>query len=159
MEPTISSVAWYTSYSFTENNKNNNLYINYLYDPENVPSEIQLDTFVNKTGVKGAGKKLLCSSLRWINENLPKVKKITLASVPHTNVWKKQGITKVQAQKKLNDYYVSLGFVPNEKLTEDHVFDSTIDHIISTSCTTTGGKTRRRLYKRRKTRKSRKPIY
>jgi hypothetical protein len=139
MELQIRSVAYYTSYSFSEND---NLYVHYLYDPVSTPSEIQLDTFVNKTDVKGAGKKLLCSSLDWIKTNLPAVKKISLASVPHSNVYKKQGMTKAQAQKKLNDYYISLGFTYSDE--EDHYFESLLDTIISKACTTTGGKTRRR---------------
>jgi hypothetical protein len=145
MEPKIRSVAYYTSYSFTEND---NLYVHYLYDPVSAPSEIQLDTFVNKTDVKGAGKKLLCSSLVWIKKNLPAVKKISLASVPHSNVYKKQGITKAQAQKKLNDYYISLGFTYQDE--EEHYLEATVDNLVNKSCLSTGGKIRRRKTRKHK---------
>ncbi len=138
MKLQIYSVAYYTSYSFSEND---NLYVHYLYDPVSTPSEIQLDTFVNKTDVKGAGKKLLCSSLDWIKTNLPAVKKISLASVPHSNVYKKQGMTKAQAQKKLNDYYISLGFTYSDE--EEHYLEGTVDNVVNKSCLSTGGKTQR----------------
>lgn len=144
MKPEIKSQTQFTSYDFVESNT---LRIQYFYYPED-PSDITLEFFINKSGVKGAGKKILCDSLQWIKENLPMVKTISLSSVPHSNVYKKQGISKQEAQKKLNNYYKSLGFSSENE--SDHFFKSTVDAIVAKTCATTGGKTRRRKTRKHK---------
>ena len=95
------------------------------------------------SSVKGEGKKLLCQAIDWIQENLPNVEMISLSAVPFSNVYRKLGLTKEQAHKKLNAYYQSLGFSQYGKANE-HYFRATVQTIAKTACTAKGGRTRRR---------------
>jgi hypothetical protein len=78
-----------------------------------------------------------------------------LESVPHTDKYRKAGITKAAAQQKLNTYYGSLGFI-NKQSNE---FEGKLSDLIRTIETRKGGRRTRKggrtnkINKRRKTRR------
>lgn len=90
-----------------------------------------LDSFMcDEKTTKGEGRILLMYALKYIHnryiDELPanRINTIILESVPHTEKYKKAGLSKVQAQKKLNDYYTHLGFTqtsPNSNLFEGNI--------------------------------------
>jgi hypothetical protein len=137
MEPIVTKFEGLVYYEFSVNDK---LKIGYFYSPDD--TDIEISAFVNTSGVKGAGKPLLCNSLRWIQANLTTVKTISLVASPYANVYKSKGITKNNAQKKLNSYYISLGFSYTDE--KKHEFQADIETLLKQNCQTTGGKTRRR---------------
>jgi hypothetical protein len=145
MDPKIEDHEGYLFYVFSVHDK---LTIIYYYTPDD--SDIEISAFVNKSGEKGAGKRLFCDSLRWIQANLPTVSTVSLAASPHANVYKSKGMTKNNAQKKLDSYYISLGFAYTNEKTHD--FQANLETLLKQNCQTSGGKTRRR----RKTRKLRR---
>lgn len=110
---------------------------------------LSLDSFTNNGGEKGEGKTLLCMVLNWLTANKSEYNKISLASVPQTQVYRKRGITKAEARASLNKYYISLGFQKNKpNNAEDRLFTGSINVLKAATCQTGGGM--------RKTRKNKK---
>ena len=79
------------------------------------PSILVLDFFVCDDNVKGEGRVLLLKALNYIHDKDKNIDTITLESVPHTDKYKKAGLTKAEAQKKLNAYYQRLGFTTTDE--------------------------------------------
>jgi len=79
------------------------------------PSILVLDLFVCDDNVKGEGRVLLLNALKYIHEKDKNIDTIMLESVPHTDKYKKAGLTKAEAQKKLNTYYRRLGFATTDE--------------------------------------------
>ena len=79
------------------------------------PSILVLDFFVCDDNVKGEGRVLLLNALKYIHEKDKNIDTIMLESVPHTDKYKKAGLTKAEAQKKLNTYYRRLGFTTTDE--------------------------------------------
>lgn len=138
MEPEILKAKDITFYIFKENGA----LVSFIFDSA-TPKEIILDAFVNKSEVRGAGKELLCKTIPWIRDTLPTVQTITLASVPHSNVRKARQMTKENAQKSLNKYYISIGFQPTKV---PHEFEVSLDRLDSMACKK-GGKRRTRKHR------------
>ena len=74
---------------------------------------------------------------------------ITLGSVPHTNEYKKRGITRSVAENKLNSYYKTLGFVKNSDNVLNRNFTGNIDTLIENVCREEGGKRKNKTRKRK----------
>ena len=79
------------------------------------PTIFALDLFVCDDKVKGEGRALLLKALKYIHEKNKNIDTIILESVPHTDVYRKAGLTKAEAQKKLNSYYKRLGFTTTDE--------------------------------------------
>jgi hypothetical protein len=79
------------------------------------PTIVALDVFVCDDNVRGEGRALLLNALKYIHEKDKNIDTIMLESVPHTDVYRKAGLTKAAAQKKLNAYYQRLGFTTTDE--------------------------------------------
>lgn len=105
-----------------------------FHHPVDQPDTIILDTFLKNSGSSpGAGKLALRNALIWFLDKHPEVTRIELVSVPDSTLWKKVlKITRDEAQKKLDRYYLSLGFkvVPSKERNTE--FDANIKDIIAT---------------------------
>ena len=100
---------------------------------ETKDEKIILDTFRRKKDApKGSGKSVLLKSLRLLKSILPHKTHITLSSVPSFPP-KTSKEDKILGQKKLNDYYISLGFQhgTGENAGENN-FEGNIDVLIDT---------------------------
>jgi hypothetical protein len=74
---------------------------------------------------------------------------LTLASIPQTHIYKKRGITKSEAENKLNSYYERLGFVRNVNGISPRSFTGNIDTLIENTCKEEGGKRKNKTRKRK----------
>jgi hypothetical protein len=101
---------------------------------------------------KGEGRALLLKALKYISDKDKDINTITLESVPHTETYRKAGITKAAAQQKLNTYYGSLGF---NSTIQSNEFEGKLSDLIRTIETRKGGR-RTRKGGRRTRRKTRR---
>ena len=69
------------------------------------PNKYILDFFVCDDRANGEGRQLLLNSLKYLHNKDENINTIMLASVPHTDKYKKLHLTKAEAQKKLKNYY------------------------------------------------------
>ena len=115
---------------------------------------VVLDNFVCGNGAKkGEGRALLLKALKYISDKDKDINTITLESVPHTEKYRKSGITKAVAQQKLNTYYGSLGFINKES----NEFEGKLSDLIRKIETRKGGrKTRKAKINKRKVKKTRR---
>lgn len=118
--------------------------INFI-DEDPRSDEITLDLFYRnkvKNNTKGSGKIVLLKSLLLLRKKIPRKTTILLSAVPHNS-------SLLDAQRKLNAYYTSLGFNKIEDSTQD--FTANIDELIQKL--KTGGTKRRRRRRKRYTKK------
>ncbi len=91
------------------------------------PQYFYIDTFENKSGVKGRGKRLLCYVINDIMQNHPDVTFIQLNSTPESQEpFSSQAFA--NQQLRLNKYYEGLGFVLFDSEVNDFVGDVATVH-------------------------------
>jgi hypothetical protein len=122
----------------------NDVLISFL--DNNMNERIILDSFYNKHRGNKKGKILFCYVLKWIEKNLDKVDIVELASVPKDSL--PQDIS--NNQRKLNEYYQTLGFIPTG---DDNDFESKLSKLLDECDHVEGGIKRT---KRKKTKEKNK---
>ena len=106
-------------HSFTKNN----CFIKLIISGKN--KKIYIDEFIRSNNIKGDGRNILAEVLRWVKKTYPGITKINLFSLPARN--KHPLMLLATAQKKLNNYYISLGFFKKNNL---NFFSGIIDEIL-----------------------------